>query len=262
MKTLVLGDVHGRTIWKDIIEKEDPDRVIFLGDYVSTHEGIDSDQQIEELYAILDYKENNPDKVILLRGNHDMEALGFYWAECNPRVEEPVARYMRTKDVTNWFLSNTQWAYQIPFTKIVCSHAGISKQFYETVEKKWSVQTSVVESCNSVRFIDKLNSLEPSELFGFTPCKLSDYAGISATQPCTWIRPSALLEYGVKDMIHVVGHTPIKHICNLKDSFLEMSQMEEMDLINSYCDVWCCDCLANKEYLIIEDGEFKPRKLE
>ena len=70
MKTLVLGDVHGRTIWKDIIEKENPDRVIFLGDYVSTHELISSDQQIEELYAILDYKENNPDKVILLRGNH------------------------------------------------------------------------------------------------------------------------------------------------------------------------------------------------
>lgn len=70
MKTLVLGDIHGRTIWKDIIEKENPDRVIFLGDYVSTHEGISSDQQIEELYAILDYKDNNPDKVILLRGNH------------------------------------------------------------------------------------------------------------------------------------------------------------------------------------------------
>ena len=66
MKTLVLGDIHGRTIWKDIIEKENPDKVIFLGDYVSTHEGISSDQQIEELYAILDYKDNNPDKVILL----------------------------------------------------------------------------------------------------------------------------------------------------------------------------------------------------
>ena len=70
MKTLVLGDIHGRTIWKDIIEKENPDKIIFLGDYVSTHEGISSDQQIEELYAILDYKDNNPDKVILLRGNH------------------------------------------------------------------------------------------------------------------------------------------------------------------------------------------------
>ena len=38
MRTLVLGDIHGKTIWKDIIKKENPDKVIFLGDYVTTHE--------------------------------------------------------------------------------------------------------------------------------------------------------------------------------------------------------------------------------
>lgn len=70
MKTVVLGDIHGRTIWKDIISKENPNRVIFLGDYVSTHEGITSKIQISNLLEILEYKENNPDKVILLRGNH------------------------------------------------------------------------------------------------------------------------------------------------------------------------------------------------
>lgn len=70
MKILVLGDIHGRLIWKDIIEKENPDKVIFLGDYVSTHEDISSTQQINNLVDILTYKENNPDKVVLLRGNH------------------------------------------------------------------------------------------------------------------------------------------------------------------------------------------------
>ena len=70
MKILVLGDIHGRLIWKDIIEKENPDRVIFLGDYVSTHEDISSTQQINNLVDILTYKENNQDKVVLLRGNH------------------------------------------------------------------------------------------------------------------------------------------------------------------------------------------------
>lgn len=41
MKILILGDIHGRTIWKQIIENENPDKIIFLGDYVSTHEDID-----------------------------------------------------------------------------------------------------------------------------------------------------------------------------------------------------------------------------
>ena len=67
---LVIGDIHGRTIWKDIIEKENPDKVIFLGDYVSTHDDISSTQQINNLEEILAYKEDNPDKVVLLRGNH------------------------------------------------------------------------------------------------------------------------------------------------------------------------------------------------
>ena len=70
MKVLILGDIHGRTIWKDIIEKESPDKVIFLGDYVSTHDNISSETQIANLNDILDYKEANSSKVILLRGNH------------------------------------------------------------------------------------------------------------------------------------------------------------------------------------------------
>lgn len=70
MKTLVIGDVHGRLCWLDIIEKENPDKVVFLGDYVSTHQLISSDQQCSNLEDILNYKEENPDKVILLRGNH------------------------------------------------------------------------------------------------------------------------------------------------------------------------------------------------
>lgn len=67
---LVIGDIHGRTIWKDIIEKENPDKIIFLGDYVSTHENISAAEQINNLNEILSYKEDSSDKVILLRGNH------------------------------------------------------------------------------------------------------------------------------------------------------------------------------------------------
>lgn len=70
MKIVVLGDIHGRLIWSDIIEKENPDKVIFLGDYISTHEDISAEQQLSNLEDILNYKEENPDKVVLLRGNH------------------------------------------------------------------------------------------------------------------------------------------------------------------------------------------------
>lgn len=33
LKTVFIGDVHGRSIWKDIVAQEKADRVIFIGDY-------------------------------------------------------------------------------------------------------------------------------------------------------------------------------------------------------------------------------------
>ena len=255
-KVLILGDLHGRDIWKKIVEKENPDKVIFLGDYSCPREVHyeDPTDLCGFIYELLEYKDNNKDKVILLRGNHDLAAIGYYWADCSPRDHPKVEEYMRTKDVKDWFLKNTQWVYIIPGTNIVCSHAGISRLFLE----------ECIRRCNSeqdptIEQISKINSLVPSELFGFTPCKMSDYNGISPTQPCTWIRPQTLLDYGIKDIIYVVGHTPVAHICNLKDEIAKYCDQEEL---NNYVDIWCCDCLDKGQYLVIEDNIFIPKTLE
>ena len=153
-------------------------------------------------------------------------------------------------------MKNTQWVYHIPDTNIVCSHAGISEKFLDNICKYFKSQDGWdFNIYDQDELINHINDIPPCELFGFTPCKLSDYTGESSTQPCTWIRPNTLLEYGVKDVIHVVGHTPTKQICNIKEKCIENKNVQ------NYCDVWCCDNLANGEYLIIEDEEFKPCKL-
>lgn len=71
MKIVVIGDIHGKLIWKDILDKENPDQVIFLGDYISTHGLESTEQQLSNLEDILNYKRNHSDNVILLRGNHE-----------------------------------------------------------------------------------------------------------------------------------------------------------------------------------------------
>ena len=54
MKIIVIGDIHGRTCWHDIVKKNpDADKIIFLGDYVSTHEDIQSGQQCDNLFNII-----------------------------------------------------------------------------------------------------------------------------------------------------------------------------------------------------------------
>lgn len=259
---LIIGDLHCRTIWKDIVDKEGDscDKIIFLGDYTCPRE-VKLDDPTDAcgfLYEVLDYKDKNPDKVILLRGNHDLASLGYHWAECYPQDHPKVRTYWQTEDVKNWFLRNTQWLYVIPSSSIVCSHAGIGKRFLDTCVKKCKSENKYI-----VEQISEINRLIPSELFGFTSCKFSDHNGISATQPCTWIRPQTLMEYGVRGITHIVGHTPVNHICNIKEEYLKYQLEDEVEIYKDYNspDIWCCDCLMNREYLIIEDKEFKPCKI-
>lgn len=233
MKILVLGDIHGMGCWEPIIEKENPDLTIFLGDYVSTHGLVTDKQQVDNLRRILEYKEENPDNVILLRGNHDMEAL-YYWAECYPVTGEFVKTFMRLNEER--FLNNTQWIYL--YKNICFAHAGVSSIWMEN---------------NNIKSLEDINTLEPSEVFAFTG-KMSDYTGDSSTQPPTWIRPWTLVDCGYKGVIHVVGHTSVKPgIRNIKEEYVKQGfSKEELDQL---VDVWCCDQLP-REYLIIDNDKF------
>lgn len=224
MKILVLGDIHGRDCWTNIVANEPCDKVIFLGDYVSTHDNITEEQQITNLDRILTYKIANPDKVILLRGNHDMQHLNYDWAECSGYFKK-VADYMTS--IKDKFLENTQWIYIDD--NVLFSHAGISDV--------WLGENK----------IEDINNMQPSEYFGFTPDSIFDNYGISKTQPLTWIRPQILCECNIKGYTQVVGHTPVKRI---GDIYKATKYHEHM---------WLCDNLPN-EYLIIEDGEFTIMK--
>ena len=226
-KILVLGDIHGRTCWADIIKKENPDKVIFLGDYISTHENISEKQQCSNLEDILNYKEANPNKVILLRGNHDDQHLGYSWAECSGYFRD-VEKYMIS--IKDRFLKDTQWVYVEG--NIIFSHAGISKTWFKNFD---------------FEDVNLINNCEPSEKFAFTPNSFYDYYGNSITQPCVWIRPQVLVTDALDGYIQVVGHTPFKNITNTKS------------IKDDQPEIWLCDCLPD-EYLVIENDEFVIKK--
>lgn len=233
-KILVLGDTHGRPFWKEIIEKENPDKIIFLGDYVSTHEGISAEQQLSNLEEILTYKENNPDKVILLRGNHDTQHLGYYWAECSG-WDGQVWGVMSQSEFKERFLKLTQWVYIDEELETIFSHAGVSDVW---------MKNSEIDSVHDI------NSLEPSELFGFTPNYYGDCYGDSETQPPVWIRPQALCKCNVKGWDQVVGHTPVRTIINVGKS------------AKGKQNILLCDALGVKQYLVIDNNEFQPKTFE
>ena len=236
MRILVLGDTHGRLIWNDVIKNESPDLVVFLGDYVSTHELISPDQQLSNLEDILNYKEENPEKVILLRGNHDIQHLGYYWAECSG-FDFQIWKHMAQPEFKARFLRLTQWIYihRFIFKNILFSHAGVSQVWMDG---------------NDIKSVEDINKLEPSEIFGFTTDNVFDCCGDSVTQPPTWIRPTSLYRCNVKGYTQIVGHTPAKEIADI----YKCTKNNE--------HIWLCDTLANGKYLLIEDGVFIPKSIE
>ena len=233
-RTLILGDIHGRTIWKDIIGKEQPHQIIFLGDYVGTHDNISAQQQIENLEEILALKESRPDDIILLRGNHDLQHLGYWWAECN-QLSPQVQYHLSSDEYRQRFLSITQWIHEFSCgeQKILCSHAGVS---------------AVWLSNTGIGSVKRINEHNPSELFSFRPGRFSDYNGESCTQPCTWIRPKSLSECAVEGYVHIVGHTPQEAVTH--------------ERINDHTEIWLADALGHGGYLVLEDEKFIIRSLQ
>lgn len=233
---VVLGDIHGRPIWKDIIEKESPEQVIFLGDYVSTHENYTEQEQVDNFEEIIEYKRNHPN-TIMLRGNHDLQHLGYYWAQCSgyfPKVAKLMKEWKQT------YLDNTQWLYIIDNT--VFSHAGIS-----TV---WLREEMGIDPDNLTNdILNDINKLEPSEKFGFTSRDRWDIYGESPYQPLTWIRPNTLVDVMIPGYNQVVGHTVSYKVFNTRE-------VEHLDN-----DLWLCDALGEGWYLTINDGNYKAEKI-
>lgn len=228
---LVIGDIHGRTIWKDIIKKESPDQVIFLGDFASSHENISPNKQISEFDWVIDYKKVHPNTIIL-RGNHDCEAMGYHWAECYPKA----CGYDMWEERKQIWLDNTQWIYIDEDLKTIFSHAGVSQIWMDD---------------SRIKSVYEINNLEPSELFGFIPESSFDTYGNSVTQPPTWIRPQSLCKCNVREWDQVVGHTPvIKDIINIRE-FTKNNR-----------NIWLCDALNISKYLIIDNNEFIPSEFK
>ena len=76
-KILVVPDVHGRTFWKQPVNKyiDQVDRVVFLGDYLDPYRNEDIEYTPENVHdnlmEIIRLKLNHQGKVILIKGNHD-----------------------------------------------------------------------------------------------------------------------------------------------------------------------------------------------
>ena len=217
MKLVVIGDIHGRDIWKQIVAKEhDADEFVFVGDYFDSFT-IKGQEQINNFLDIIEFKNTSLyHKVTLLTGNHDyhyypgIEDTGTsgYQALMAPSI----------KYVVNENKQDLQVAYQVG--NFVFSHAGFSSEWLDDMVVGWDV-SNMVDKTNELfqyqpnkiayRSFKYYNYGEPNE-----QASLASGYGDENFQGPMWIRPKSLMRANYdtlrNQIIQVVGHTPQDNI--------------------------------------------------
>lgn len=128
-KWIIIPDVHGRQFWRSAVRGHEEEKIIFLGDYVDSYawEEILPGEAFKELRDIIAFKEEHPDNVVLLLGNHDLGYLDPSICTCRRdsyRVEKIGREFEDNLD-----LFDIVHIEDVDGGKVLFSHAGIAENW-------------------------------------------------------------------------------------------------------------------------------------
>jgi len=204
MKTIVIGDIHGRSIWKLIYELEKPDKMIFIGDYFDSFDikGVD---QLSNFQDIITFKESGVCEVVLLIGNHDYHyfpEIGDTGTSGYQHLLAPSIQYIVDQN-----RNHLKMAYQID--DMLLTHAGVSSVFMDQVFgiDGWKVENLAIDLNEMFKY--KPKTFEFGKMLHYNTYQ--DPYGDNEAQSSIWIRPKSLMRANKdtlrKKIIQVVGHT-------------------------------------------------------
>lgn len=208
MKVNVIGDIHGRICWKDLVD--DSAINVFVGDYFDPYDRtITFTDLAANFIDIVNYKYDHPDNVILLYGNHDLHYVD------NSTGKSTRYNWLHATEISNLFKENADAFYGIayaPDSKYIITHAGITKDWVMLYFPELKVIPSTFEIANMINRLWIKNKYA----FSFSAnCDEFDTYGVTPTQSPIWVRPITLINYNFyrhTDIVQIVGHTMVKQI--------------------------------------------------
>lgn len=194
MKTITIGDLHGKDCWKEI-NPANYDRVIFIGDYVDSP-SIGDKVIIKNLKEVIELKDKFPEKIILLLGNHDIQYLDYPRYQCagfNWRIkDELVSIFQRHRN-------SFQVAYQ--YQNWLFTHAGITNAFFQATFSGLHSVTDHQEVANLINALQASPYQEKLHIAGISRGGFYPYSGV------TWAdMKETAIDY-LTGYHQVVGHT-------------------------------------------------------
>jgi predicted MPP superfamily phosphohydrolase len=243
MKTVVIGDVHGRSLWKLIVHQENADRVIFIGDYFDSFD-IKGEDQLNNFLDIIEYKKSSGKEVIMMIGNHDFHYFPEVGNTGTSGYQSIFKHQIESTIDAN--REHLQMVYQMD--EFLFSHAGISSAFLDSVFgiDGWKTET-IVEQVNEL-FKYKPLTFNFGEAVNINKISYIDPYGDNKEQSPIWIRPRSLMSANKKTLrkqvIQIVGHTQVKKL-DIEGSINQAGGR-----------YYFIDCQGTTgEYLIIQNGE-------
>ena len=242
MKVLVIPDLHCRKFWRKTISDniDRVEKVIFLGDYIDPYgDEIENNPEtleceyyddvyniLQMLNDIISLKKNNPNKYVLLCGNH---TDSYIWSKFK-------ASYGRT-DYKNWekyhkFFSQNLEYFNLVYIQdnMIFSHAGITNNWaYEFLDKYMEYDESALDGISYVRECAEILRDTPLKDFNIHYIKaistISHYRrGDDFYGSCEWadlyehidmqnsLKEKKIIPLGEEGIYQIFGHTQIKDL--------------------------------------------------
>lgn len=126
MKYNIIGDIHGRTSWKELVIEDGIN--IFVGDYFSPYHSEYTFEKCKQNFLnIVQFKKEHPETILLL-GNHDAD----HWQWLVSRTHMSRHDYNHENEICKLFEQNKE-LFQIAYSidnKYLVTHAGVSMIWY------------------------------------------------------------------------------------------------------------------------------------
>jgi hypothetical protein len=204
MKHIIIGDLHGRDVWKRI-NFSNYQKAVFLGDYVDSFKRTDQ-VILDNLKSVIALKMRYPHNIVLLLGNHDVQYLHY------PKYFCPGFRASMQAELSFIFRYHRdlfQMAYQRGNT--IFTHAGITNTWYRRFRDSLAVFKIQCKKDNIADLINKIELSDDRDIL-YTP---SPYrTGEDDDGGILWADYIETFHDALNGYHQVVGHSPqdgIKH---------------------------------------------------
>lgn len=219
---LVIPDVHGRTFWKEAVDKNPDLPVVFLGDYLDPYsaEEISEKHALVNFQEILDFKKSNMERVTLLIGNHELHYLDMELEfSRKDTVNAPLIHDMLYKNLELFRIATFVQSDRKTF---LFSHAGILESWWK---KHFSnVGDNINDVCNALN--NKLS--DDSTITSFINEALMDASkargGEDEAGSCVWadINEHKGKKGFLSNVYQVFGHSQLKKKAKIKKGYADL----------------------------------------